>query len=347
MPTSPRASQRIILALAGAGLAFGLVVAWLTLESDHVEDRGFEAALRLLVGWSFIGTGLYAWWRRPGNRTGLLMAAVGFAWFATSVGASDNDLVFTIGIALDGIFAAVLGHLLIAFPTGRLATRAERLLVAGIYLSVTVLQLPALLFEDTDEPRNLLMVESNQDLSDLLDALQFAVAFALIVATFVIVARRRAQVAPAQRPVLAPVLWTGDATLAALTVALTFDAVSSPKEGLERLSLALFATVPFGFLVGGLRTRLGTRRGAAVGAYRRCRGRARAREPTAVGGAARPDRGPARLARPHRRGRRRRATASRARPPRRRPVTPRRARHEAPHGAPPRGGPAGRRGDPG
>jgi signal transduction histidine kinase len=190
------------------------------------------------------------------------MAAVGFAWFATSVSASDDDLVFTIGIALDGIFGALLGHLLIAFPTGRLATRAERLLVAGIYLSVTVLQLPALLFEDTDDPRNLLMVESNQDLSDLLDALQFAVVFVLIVAGFVIVARRRARVPPAQRPVLAPVLWTGGATLAAFTLALTFDSVGSPKEGLERLSLVLFATVPFGFLVGGLRTRLA--HGAAV-----------------------------------------------------------------------------------
>ena len=216
MPTSPRASQRIILALAGAGLAFGLVVAWLTLESDHVEDRGFEAALRLLVGWSFIGTGLYAWWRRPENRTGLLMAAIGFAWFATSVSASDNDLVFTIGIALDGIFAAVLGHLLIAFPTGRLATRAERLLVAGIYLSVTVLQLPALLFEDTgSSPSNLLMVESNQDLSDLLDALQFAVVLVLILVSLVMIGRRRAHVAPAQRPVLDPVFWTGGACLAA------------------------------------------------------------------------------------------------------------------------------------
>ncbi len=52
MPSSPRASQRVILAVAGAGLAFRLVVAWLTLGSDHVEDRGFEAALTLLVGWA-------------------------------------------------------------------------------------------------------------------------------------------------------------------------------------------------------------------------------------------------------------------------------------------------------
>ena len=97
------------------------------LSSDHVDDRGLEAGLGLLVGWSFIGTGLFAWWRRPGNRTGALMVAAGFAWFATGVSASDDDLLFTIGIALDALFPAILGHLLMAFPSGRLQTRAERL----------------------------------------------------------------------------------------------------------------------------------------------------------------------------------------------------------------------------
>ena len=33
------------------------------------------------VGWSFIGTGLYAWRRRPESRTGVLMVLLGFAWF--------------------------------------------------------------------------------------------------------------------------------------------------------------------------------------------------------------------------------------------------------------------------
>ena len=115
--------------------------------------------MALLVGWSFIGTGLFAWWRRPENRTGLLMCAIGFAWFATSLSASDNDLLFTIGIALDGIFPAMLGHLLIAFPSGRLETRAERLVVLGIYGVATVLQVPGLLFEESGDPSNLMMVE--------------------------------------------------------------------------------------------------------------------------------------------------------------------------------------------
>ena len=70
-----------VAALAVAGLAVGLAYAAIVLSSGHVDDRGFVAGLGLLVGWSFIGTGLFAWWRRPGNRTGLLMAAAGLAWF--------------------------------------------------------------------------------------------------------------------------------------------------------------------------------------------------------------------------------------------------------------------------
>jgi hypothetical protein len=98
---SARASAPGLAALACLGFASGLVVAWLTLESDHLDEPAVDAVLALLVGWSFIGTGLFAWWRRPENRTGLLMCAIGFAWFATSLSASDNDLLFTIGIALD------------------------------------------------------------------------------------------------------------------------------------------------------------------------------------------------------------------------------------------------------
>jgi signal transduction histidine kinase len=262
MSATPRASARGLAVLAALGLASGVIVAWLTLESDHLDEPGVDAVLALLVGWSFIGTGLFAWWRRPGNRTGLLMVAIGFAWFGTGLSASDDDLLFTIGIALDGVFPAMLGHLLVAFPSGRLETRAERLVVLAIYCVATVLQIPGLLFEESDEPSNLLMVEPNQGLSDLLDGLQYLAAVLVTVVGFVVIYRRRTALPAARRPVLGPVLWTGGATLLAFVVAQGFDAVGSPEDWLERLALLLFATVPFGFLAGLLRTRLA--HGAAV-----------------------------------------------------------------------------------
>ena len=261
MADSTPVSQRGLILLAAAGLALGLLSMGLVLASDHIDDRGLFGGLALLVGWSFIGTGLFAWWRRPGNRTGLLMTAAGFAWFANAAGAANDELFFTVGIALDGLFPAVVGHLLMAFPTGRLQTRTERAVIAGVYAAVTVLQVPALLFED--EPRSLLVVEPDQDLSDAFDAMQYLVGLSLIVASAVLLVRRWGAVPAAQRRTLSPVLWTGGAAFAVFFLAGGFDAAGMPVDALEFLSMAAVATVPFGFLAGLLRSRLAA--GAAVG----------------------------------------------------------------------------------
>ena len=55
------------LVLAAAAVAAGAASAAVVLTSGHEEDREVVAALGLLVGWSFTGTGAFAWWRRPGN----------------------------------------------------------------------------------------------------------------------------------------------------------------------------------------------------------------------------------------------------------------------------------------
>jgi signal transduction histidine kinase len=253
--SSPSAARRLtLLILAAAGLAAGGAYLAVVLASDHVDDRGFVAALGLLVGWSFIGTGLFAWWRRPGNHTGALMAAVGFAWLAAGLSDANDDLLHTLGLALDALFPALAGHLVLAFPTGRLSTRLERRVVTAGYLVSTVLQVPSLLFEE--DPRNLLVIEPDQGLSDLLDGAQFAAAVGVIGTSLVILARRWRAATPPQRRALAPVLWTGGAAFVMFAIANGFDAAGAPQDSLERLSQALLVTVPFGFLAGLLRSRL-------------------------------------------------------------------------------------------
>jgi signal transduction histidine kinase len=255
-------SRRLLLAIGSAGLAAGAAVAAITLSSDHVDDRGFEAAVALVVGWSFIGTGLFAWWRRPANGTGALMVAAGFAWFATRLSASDDDLLFTIGIALDALFPGIIGHLLVVFPAGRIRTAAERAIVVAIYVVVTVLQVPSLLFEEPDEPRNLLIVHADQPLSDALDVMQLVAAIIVFALSWVIIVRRIRAGGPAQRRALLPVLVTGGVAFAVFAVSKAFDAAGDTSATLDRASEALVATIPFGFLVGLLRTRLA--QGAAV-----------------------------------------------------------------------------------
>ena len=254
---SPLPSLRLALAaLAGAALAGGLAYAAVVLGSGHVDDRGTTAALGLLVGWSFTGAGLVAWWRRPANRVGPLMAAVGFTWFATGVSASDDDVVFTVGIALDALFVAFAVHLLLAFPTGELQSRLERLIVLAGYLIATVLQVPSLLFEARGEPRNLLIVSSDQDLSDLLDALQFAIAVIPFSAAAVILVRRWRTATPPQRRAIAPVVGTGGVALVASGVANGLDAAGARQDWADVLEQLALAAVPFGFLAGLLRSRI-------------------------------------------------------------------------------------------
>ena len=66
--------RRALLALATAGFAFGLVLALVLGSSRHAQLRALQATLALVIGWGFIGAGLYAWWRRPHNRVGALIA---------------------------------------------------------------------------------------------------------------------------------------------------------------------------------------------------------------------------------------------------------------------------------
>jgi signal transduction histidine kinase len=252
------ALRRALVALAGASVVAGVVAVAVVLSSDHLDDRGATAALGLIVGWSFAGTGLLAWWRRPANRTGALMVAAAFAWFAQSLSTANGDLPYTIGLACDALFPAFVGHLVVAFPDGRLHSRAERLVVAAGYVTTTLLQVPSLLFEEhtPGEPRNLLVVRPDQVLSDRLDLIQFLAAAVVIAVSLTLVARRWNAATALQRRALAPMVWTSGAAFLVLAVAAGLDAAGAGSDVLENVSLLMLAAVPFAFLAGLLRTRL-------------------------------------------------------------------------------------------
>ena len=57
------------LALVPAALAAGIGAAALMAGAQHPAG-GAEIAVSLLVGWSWVASGLVAWERRPGNPTG-------------------------------------------------------------------------------------------------------------------------------------------------------------------------------------------------------------------------------------------------------------------------------------
>jgi signal transduction histidine kinase len=251
---------------------FGLADLALILTSDFIPMREAWAVFGLLIGWSFIGTGLFAWARRPDNRVGALMAGTGFAWLLAGVGLSDYPLLFTLGNLLGSLYVAVAVHLLLAFPDGNLDTRGERRIVRTSYLLTTVGLLPVYLFTEPSQlgcddcPDNILLVEPSETTMTVLSTIVNVVAFVLIVSVLVTLVRRWRGASAPQRRFLVPVYSAGVALMAALIVSLavqTGGVDSSTSQVPFFAGLVPFGLVPWLFL--GTLARARMIQGGAVG----------------------------------------------------------------------------------
>lgn len=263
--------KRALLALAGAGLATGLVILVVILEGHDPEGRAVSAAVGLFVGWAFIGTGLYAWWRRPGNRVGALMTGVGFTWFAVGLTFSDVAALFTTGLLFANVYFAIAIHMLLAYPTGKLESTAARRLVIATYVVATVLWLPFLVVfdprgHDCDTcPDNLLQVTHDHTAFDIANGTLTVAAIAVILGVVAILFGRWRRASRRERGAQAPVLWAGIAMIVLLALTLLTDLASPDSDLPEVISLAAllpFASIPFAFLAGLMKSRVS--RAAAV-----------------------------------------------------------------------------------
>ena len=266
--TRPR---RGLWAIGLAGLAVGAGAIALTLGSDHVTDPWVTATLGPLVGWSFIATGIFAWWRRPRERFGPLMVAVGFAWFVGSLTGSDVPAVFTAGLWLGSVYVVLCVHLVLSFPHGRLRGPGEQRLVAAGYVLSVAGPLPMLLLGDLDAldcacPASAIRIADADGAARVLDAGMTILAVALIAVVLRLLVRRRREASPAQRRALAPVLWSAAALIVGFGLVLSADALGLPtaSDVTGLLALAAFASVPYAFLLGILRSQV-ARAGVVAG----------------------------------------------------------------------------------
>jgi len=135
--------DRVIALLA---LAAGVGAVLLLLGSDRERSpAAASAALGLIVGWAFIGSGLVARRQRPENRLGTVMVFIGFAWFATFLVDAGSPLVFTLGKAVESVYLLGFVYLVLSFPTGQLRSTLDRALIAAAIAIVTVVELAWLL----------------------------------------------------------------------------------------------------------------------------------------------------------------------------------------------------------
>src|SRR5918996_1318956 len=182
-----------LAALAVAGFVLGLAALALVTTGERDFGSTPTVGLALTLGWAFIGAGLYAWWRRPDNRVGALMTLVGFLWFVGALTSADTAWAYTLGLALSSLWIAALVHMLVAFPTGRVAPGLERTVVMlGWIAAAVVAPLSLLVIEDQDCrdcPENVLRVSSSEAAANMVEAIGVLVSAVLLVGLAVVLIR--------------------------------------------------------------------------------------------------------------------------------------------------------------
>jgi signal transduction histidine kinase len=252
--------------LAAAAVVLG-IVAYRTQVHD-LHSRSDWATGIVAAAWSFVLAGLIAWWRRPDNRLGPLMAAAGFALLLRQLRYSHDPALFTTFFGLGDVGYALVGQSVLAYPTGRITDRWERLLVKVGYATVLAFPIAALLFYDGSRtligfdpvPRkSLILISGNAGVVEALEkGLPIALYGVLSTLFILVIARRLLLATPRSRRVLAPLL------LAAIAIALravfetVFTFVDRPfaADYLFWWQIGAFIGLPAAYLAGLARARL-------------------------------------------------------------------------------------------
>ena len=227
----------------------------LLLSSDHQDAKTAWAIFGPVVGWSFIGVGLFAWRRRPESGTGELMVILGFAWFLSALAFADSRLLYSFGFLIGGLWGGVFLQLVMSFPSGRLAPGWDRALVVAGYLIFTVASIPAMLFAGPHElgcdacPTNVLLIRRDPDLASAALAFQVALYVVLFVIVLVRLIMRWRRTGQLERLQLTPVYVCG-----LLTFLLATAATAGAGDAAGWAVFTATALLPFAFLAGLLRS---------------------------------------------------------------------------------------------
>ena len=189
------------------------------------------------------------------------MVAVGIGWFAEDLKLSMTPWIFTIGLALGIASSGFLVHLVLAFPTGCLTSRTQRMLVGAGYVVVFVVTPFGALFADlgsfsTMYPPNQWLIANRPAVYAASSVTVSIVGSVIAVGTVVVLCRRWITARAPLRRLLAPVFVTG------LVGGLASAATSVLAGSLLRqiclwvFDLA-FCALPLGLLASVLRVRLG------------------------------------------------------------------------------------------
>ncbi len=210
-------AARAVVWVVGGAIDATLLVGAIRGDKLPVAKASFAYGVAFVA----LTVGIAVWRRRPESRTGPLVAALAIAFVLPDLWAvfPRSALAVTIAFATTWLNAALLGHVVLSYPTGRLASRLDRGMVVGAYVFAGVYALTLLLFYDPRFPHQRDLWEcvvcaapythlAWHDVTGTTDALDW-VLFALALVFLGLLVRKVVRATPLGRRVVLPLVAAG------------------------------------------------------------------------------------------------------------------------------------------
>ena len=181
-PAAPRSWMLWAVAVAAVAVVAGTMV--LALASETLAQPGLRAFLVAWIVVPYVLSGILAWWRRPVSRLGPLMVGIGFVMSTTPLQWLHQPVLLSIGHLLDMLPAAMFLHVFLAFPTGRLTHRPEKVVVVSCYAAVLGLQVLKIILGVN--PEGVLAITTMVRVANLIEGMQLSLVAGLLLAGAVV-----------------------------------------------------------------------------------------------------------------------------------------------------------------
>jgi signal transduction histidine kinase len=248
----------MLVALGGVALVWVLGGEWVSISRGVQESHLLDA----MVGLSFFGAGIVALDRRPGNVIGSLMVAFAAAAFLANW-ANLVPVFPTLGFVAGLFGAPLLVHIALAYPSGRLRTSFDRVVLGTFYAVAAAVGLVSMLTFPRREPGCTRcpwtpLVVPNRTVFDAVNRFNDRSAMVLVPLFLAAVWLRWRRASPGERRELAP--WWAAASVLAVVYLLGAFASPDSQDGfsylLWELRSVLQISAPIVFVWGLLSTRL-------------------------------------------------------------------------------------------
>jgi signal transduction histidine kinase len=180
----------------------------------YPADPALHVVVTLAIAYGFVVAGIVAWSARPANRIGPLLALLGMTLLLRKFGYGDpSPWAFTLGYALRDVSWVVFGHIVLAYPSGRLGSRLYRWAAGLAYTFAVALPLSHLLVREADPDlagRSAIAVVDSEQAFDALRVAEYVVVYGALPALLLaLLAQKVAKSTPRGRRMLAPLLAVG------------------------------------------------------------------------------------------------------------------------------------------